>query len=209
MTEQVMRDSAEAAQYRTDIKGWVSRRGIFYGDNPGSEHAARYDGCTHTACRTCGGPVEKMWTKCQGCRDVSDGARWEAMPAAPWDGQATVYSQTLERYYSEPGDAYDDLDDGQTMGDLQLVICRPNYVPQLEGDYCSNEVSDDDEGLPAEVEAAMAAFNQAVAGIVLSWSPGKTRLAPYRTDSVRPLAGPSRLSACDAQSADSKRPGTR
>ena len=35
MNEQiVMRDSPEAAQYRTDLKGWVSRNGYDYGDGP-------------------------------------------------------------------------------------------------------------------------------------------------------------------------------
>ena len=30
--EIVMQDSDEAATYRTDIKGWVSRNGRYYGD---------------------------------------------------------------------------------------------------------------------------------------------------------------------------------
>lgn len=30
----VMRDSPEAAQYRTDLKGWVSRDGFYFGDRP-------------------------------------------------------------------------------------------------------------------------------------------------------------------------------
>ncbi len=178
MITPVMRDSAEAAQYRTEIKGWVSRSGIFYGDNPHSEDIARYDGCTHVACRTCGCATEKMWTKCNGCRDVADAARFDAMPSAPWDGKSMVFSQALERYYADPIEALDDLEDGQTMGDLQLVICSPNYVRQLEADYFADDLPEENDDLPARLEAAMDAFNQAVAGIVLSWSPGKTRLTP-------------------------------
>lgn len=43
MSEQiVMRDSPEAAQYRTDLKGWVSRDGFYFGDGPQGERTARY-----------------------------------------------------------------------------------------------------------------------------------------------------------------------
>ena len=48
MNEQiVMRDSPESAQYRTDLKGWVSRDGFYFGDGPQGERTARYAGCTH------------------------------------------------------------------------------------------------------------------------------------------------------------------
>ena len=64
----------------------------------------------------------------------------------------------------------------QTLADLRLVICEPNYVRQLEPDYCCDELPDDGD-VPDEVAEAMEAFNTAVAGIVLSWSPGKKALA--------------------------------
>ena len=55
----VMYDSPEAATYRTDIKGWVSRDGHFYGDNgPSAEHGARWSGCTHMNCK-CGTSMRK------------------------------------------------------------------------------------------------------------------------------------------------------
>lgn len=33
----VMIDSDDSAVYRTNISGWVSRHGFFFGDNPASE----------------------------------------------------------------------------------------------------------------------------------------------------------------------------
>ena len=42
--EIVMIDSTEAAQYLTDIKGWVSRRGRYFGNEPNSEEIARLEG---------------------------------------------------------------------------------------------------------------------------------------------------------------------
>lgn len=66
----VMSDSTEAAQLVT-ITGWVSRTGIFYGND---ERIARYAGCTHRPCETedCGKPTEKTYIYCDDCRHKRD-----------------------------------------------------------------------------------------------------------------------------------------
>ena len=176
----VMRDSLDAAQYRTDLKGWVSRDGFYFGDD---ERTARYRGCTHVPCDRCGAPTPKVYKTCQGCRELTLIAKYEAMPRGQWDGQAMLYSETLDRYYDTPDDAAEDLEDDQTLADLRLVICEPNYVPLIEpDDYC--DMLPEDGDVPDEVAKAMDAFNAAVAGIILSWSPGKTALAsPMATQS--------------------------
>lgn len=168
----IMRDSPEAAKPIT-LTGWVSSRGLFYRE----EATARYDGCTHVPCRDCGAPAEKTWLICQGCRDVADRKKFDALPRAKWDGVAMVYSNARDVYFSSPSDAEDSLEEGQTLDDLMLVICTPNHVRPLEGDYCSDELPDEgDDDVPAVVIDAMEAFNKAVAGVVLSWSPGKVAL---------------------------------
>jgi hypothetical protein len=172
----VMRDSPEAAEYRTGLSGWVSRDGIFYGDSPTSEATARYAGCTHVACRHCGSAVEKGWLACMPCRDKKDLERFEALPRADWDGMAMLYSEARDKYYAGPDDAEDELEEGETLADMRLVICEPNYVRQIDPDYFVDELPEDGDVHP-EVEAAMDTFNSAVAGIVLSWSPGKVALA--------------------------------
>ena len=174
--EIVMPDSEDAAQYRTGIKGWVSRHGIYYGDGPQSEQAARYAGCTHVQCSQCSAPTPKPYTKCGDCRALAEAARYEAMPRAEWDGKAMLYSEARDQYYSTPDDAAEDLEDDQTLADLRLVICEPNCVRQIKPDYCCDDLPEDGD-VPDEVAEAMEAFNEAVAGIVLSWSPGKTALA--------------------------------
>jgi hypothetical protein len=70
-TEEIMvlRDSSEAAQYRTGLSGWVSRNGRYFGE---SEDMARYDGCTHVACQYCGLPARKGWLACEGAADMGD-----------------------------------------------------------------------------------------------------------------------------------------
>jgi len=169
----VMRDSPEAAKPHK-LDGWLSRHGRFYGD----EGTARYDGCTHVACKDCSGPTPKGYLFCDACKEKKDLARYEAKPKAAWNGEF-LYSDAYDQYFADPGEAEDSLEEGQTMADLRLVICKPNYVRPLESDYCIDEMAPDDEGsLPSEVDAAMDAFNKAVAGIVLSWSPGDTALLP-------------------------------
>jgi hypothetical protein len=59
--------------------------------------------------------------------------------------------------------------------DLRLIVCEPNYVREIDNDYFFDELAEDGY-IPGEVEEAMDAFNKAVAGIVLSWSPGSKAL---------------------------------
>lgn len=170
--EMILDTDPRAATYHTDIKGWVSRDGRYYGED---ERTARYAGCTHRACERCGKPCERSWLKCSDCRAILDRERFAAKPQAEWNGSDYIYSELLDDYFADLSDAEDRLDEGQTLADLMLVICEPNHVRPLSDDYCCDELSDDGD-LPSEVEAAMDAFNKAVAGIVLSWSPGKFAL---------------------------------
>ena len=60
-----MIDDPRAATLVT-VAGWRSRDGRFYGDN---EHAARWSGCTHVKCVSCGDPTNKICSVCQSCRE--------------------------------------------------------------------------------------------------------------------------------------------
>ena len=169
----VMQDSDEAAQYRTDIKGWVSRTGLYCGDGDHGELLARYNGCTHRKCEKCDSSVEKN-SYCRQCRSDKARADFLAMPYAEWDGVAMLYSNVRDQYYSTPEDAEDALEEGETLLDLELIICKPNYARQIDDDYFCDDLPEDGD-LPVEVEAAMKSFNAQVKGVILSWYPGKTR----------------------------------
>lgn len=172
----VMRDSPEAAEYRTDIRGWVSRAGHYYGDSPSSEDTARYAGCTHVACKYCAAPTEKPYTACAQCRDRKALERFEALPRAEWDGVAMLYSDTRSEYYKDIDEAEDGLEKGETLADLRLLICEPIYVRRIDGDLFCDDLPEGEERLPPVVEQAIEAFNAAVAGIILSWTPSKVAL---------------------------------
>jgi hypothetical protein len=86
-----------------------------------------------------------------------------------------LYSVTSDRYYTDLDDALCDVDEGETLEDLRLIICEPNYASTLDIDYFSEDLPEECD-LPEEVQAAVDAFNEAVSGVILSWHPGKFAL---------------------------------
>jgi hypothetical protein len=166
----ILNTSGEAATYRTDIAGWVSRDGLFFGKD---ERTARYSGCTHLACADCGVPVPKnSYTVCRPCRETRDLKRYLERERKPYEG-GMVYSDSEDRYFESLDEALEYAEDeGKEPDDLRLLLCTPNHVRPLESDYCCDELPEDGD-LPSAIEEAMEAFNEAVKGIVVSWSPGK------------------------------------
>lgn len=165
-------DSPEAAQQVT-VTGWKSRDGFFYGND---ERTARWAGCTHVNCRDCGAVIEKRSLICDACDDKAKLARFLAMPRGPWKGQEMLYSQTRDQYYNSPDDAKDDLNQGQSLDDLRLILCTPNMPRLLDFDDFSDDLPDggDHHDLPRELIAAVEAYNEAASACApLSWSPGE------------------------------------
>lgn len=174
----ILPDSPLAAE-RKSVTGWVSRDGYFYGDGPSNERTARYAGSTHSQCSDCGAICQKVYTKCEACRDKAALARFLAMPRAPWDGEQMVYSEARDRYYNEPDDAEEELEEGETLEDLRLILCAPNRARPLDEDYFVDAMPDDGDyyTLPAALRDAIDAFNKVAAECPpLSWRPGKTAL---------------------------------
>lgn len=174
----ILPDSPEAATYRTGIAGWVSRNGTFYGDGPKGEKVARHVGCTHVLCKRCGEPTPKEYSLCDACCDKADAERYAAMPRAKWDGAAPLYSEVTGKFYGCIAEAEEyaaEMEEPQTLADLRLVICEPVYAAPLGTDYCCDDLPYDGD-IPQQLADAIDAFNSAVAGVILSWQPGKTAL---------------------------------
>lgn len=159
----------EAAASIKTVTGWVSRTGHYWGRD---EHTARHDGSTHRHCE-CGAVIEKR-SYCRACHDRREAEKYAKMPRKAWDGNGMLYSAITEHFYNDLSEAEEDLDEGQTLADLMLVFCKPNYVQELDDDYCADDLPEEEDEAPAAVREAMEAFNKAVAGIVLSWSPSDT-----------------------------------
>jgi hypothetical protein len=170
----VLSTSDEAARHVENVPGWVSRQGRFYGKD---ERAARYDGCTHVPCEDCGTPIPKGgWTVCRSCRGTRDLKRYLARERKPYEG-GMVYSDSEDKYFDSLDDAMEYAEDeGEELEDLRLLLCVPNYAKEIDSDQWADDLPDDADGeLPAELLAALEAFNAAIrkGKFILSWSPGK------------------------------------
>lgn len=176
----ILFDSDEAAEYRTNISGWVSRHGRFCGEN---EDMARYDGCTHQTCSSCDETIEKVgYTICNECRKKKKIAQYNSKHFMEWDGETPLYSEFFDEYIFEDPQEYLDeqianggIDEGLSCDSLMLVICEPQTLGMLDDEHWAEELPEDGE-LPHEVADALKVFNEALmdAGTV-SWLPGKFR----------------------------------
>lgn len=191
--EKIVLDSSDEAASIQTVTGWVSRDGRFYGND---ESLARYAGSTHRTCE-CGAVTEKSYLRCKECRHKGDIAKYNAMPSQPWDGETFLYSDAHDKYFQDLESLADHLsdyddDDKYTLEDLRLIICEPNYARQVESDFWCDELPEDGD-IPAEMKAAMKAFNEVIKRQApLSWSPGK-----FAADlaSIKAMIGPVELFA--------------
>lgn len=174
-TEIIPFDSDEAASLTT-VTGWVSRRGIFYGDN---ERGARYDGCTHKPCGDCGELIPRdSLIYCRPCLGTRDAKRYAEMPREEWDGVTPLVLYRTDTYFFDE----DELDEycaenNVAREDLQLVICeplRPRLVSALDlFDDALPEDADEDD-IPSAVRDAVDALNRELRAVApLAWTEGK------------------------------------
>lgn len=172
--DKVVLYSSDEAAKKVTVTGWLSSDGRFWGDD---EHMARWAGCTHGVC-ACGNLYPRGYTICSECRAKKERERYYAMPEAEWDGASVLYSEALDEYFTDLDDVRDALYDRPDI-DPMLVICKPNYAREIDGDdYFCDEIPEghDFESIaPKEAVEALDAFNKAMKGVVLSWSPGPNR----------------------------------
>jgi hypothetical protein len=172
--KQVLFNSDEAAQYRTNLSGWVSRGGRYCGND---ERAARYDGCTQMICEDCGKPCDKGWLVCKECSNKRDKKRYESLPVEVWNEVGMIYSDAADRYFSNWDEVDDFLEDeGGDIEGLRLTICEPQYLPLLDpSEFGCDSLAEDGE-LPDAVVDAIEKFNVVIRKTgAVSWYPGKKR----------------------------------
>lgn len=175
----IMFDSPEAATYRTDIKGWVSRDGRYYGDD---ERGARWGGCTHTTCQ-CGAVLDKhSFTKCHSCRAKEETEKYYTLPMVEWDGETPLCTWGDDKFFFSDSEVYDWMadqkaDNGGERPEVQLILCEPSKLRLLDEEYWCDDIHEDGE-LPSEVLEKMAELNEAIrnAKTVTWWNSGKVRV---------------------------------
>lgn len=92
-----------------------------------------------------------------------------------WDGESPIYSDLNDTYYRSLDEAECDLEGSQTLEDLQLLGCEPEFIRPLDESHCEDILPEDGE-LPQEVLDAMDEFNRKVEGIIISWYPSNKRI---------------------------------
>lgn len=171
----VLSTSDEAATFKTDISGWVSRLGHFYGKD---EHTARYDGCTHVPCAECGKPTERGWTKCSDCRNKKRDDKFKTFEKKEWDGKTPLALWDGDEYFFDADDLYDWCEEHEcTPQDIQLVLCRPVYARIIEDDFYYDDLPEDmnlDDVAP-ELASKIDELNKYIeeSKPILSWMPSE------------------------------------
>ncbi len=112
-----------AAEYRTDIKGWVSR-GKYFGGNEG---AARNHGSTHCVCAECGAVFEKKHRNlCPSCFVKFRQKQWDKAAKIEWDEETPIYSESTDSYYRDWDEVLDDAkEENVALGEMMLYLCKP------------------------------------------------------------------------------------
>lgn len=179
----VMRDSSEAATYRT-VTGWVSRNGRFYGKD---ERLARYDGSTHEHCDC--GLVKETNRMCDPCSSKRSTEKYLALepveysedllPIATDDGGKYFFDEwSLKDYLAENMHELD-----CTANDLMLVDTDAGTLSEIELDHWCDDLAEDydETSLPEAVRDAWLALNAAISnhnenGQPVAYYTGKRRI---------------------------------
>lgn len=178
MSKIILDTDPEAAELVT-VTLWKSSKGNLYS----REDAARYDGCTHRACEVCGEPALKHYLLCDECRDDKDIEKYESREKISWDYETPIYSETHDKYIIDSNDLNDlleeldtpliDLACGCVASTLRLRSCKPIYLSQIQEDYWSDDLAEDQD-LPKEILAALEVLNDSISSHKpVSWMPGK------------------------------------
>lgn len=148
---------AEAAEYRTDISGWVCRTCMRYAGE--DERLARYC-CTHQHVCECGKLTENNYTICDDCRVKRAKERIDNAPREDWNGTTPLCTES-DKFFFDSGDLSDYLyDEGLAVKDVTLYLCRPNTVPEFEiHEWLHDEMPEDLDELPGGWRAVEKAVN--------------------------------------------------
>ena len=169
-TKPIFPESDEAAKFVTGLSGWMDREGRFWGND---EKTARYCGSTHRHCDC--GAVVKQRSYCKDCNRKNDVEKYRTAKRIEWDLETPLYSQIHDKYLFDKDDLLDLMCESEVTDpdDLELFVCEPNYLREIESDQWADDLPEDGD-LPPAVAEAMDAFNAVIrAAEPVSWSSGK------------------------------------
>lgn len=135
-----------SATYVTNLKGWVSSNGIFFGED---EELARYNGSTHRHCsnKNCGEIVEKYKSYCNECAHDNYIKKFNNLPIVDYKNETckVIFSDLLEEYFSDESYLYDRISEycienniNKDIFDETIFRLQPCYEIKL------TEIQEDD-----------------------------------------------------------------
>ena len=169
--KQILYTSNEAAKHVTNIEGWVDINGRFCGKD---EHMARWSGCTHIICPSCGKATPKNYTICSDCRNKKAIERYNKKGRVEWDNKTPLYSEAAGEFFFDSDEIYDYMEEANcSMKSLRLIICEPTKLRFLETDYWEDELPENGE-ISEEVMQAINDLNKLLEDQPpASWHPGE------------------------------------
>jgi hypothetical protein len=169
-------DDPETASYETNIDGWVSRNGNFFGKD---EELARWDGSTHVKCRDCGEAIPKGGhLLCSNCRAEKRHERYLLKPTTMLRPDEMLYSEGAEVFFQTIKEAQKYAYEWNLeLEQLDLVTVDPIYPREIHIDYWYDQLPNDGDELPEELLDAIDDFNKKISNMPpLSYKPGKYRI---------------------------------
>lgn len=196
MSEQdkiILDTDEEAARFTTNLSGWISRHGRFFGDD---ETCARIDGATHKKCKQCEQLIVKTISYnygmsyfqselCHVCKHKESEERekkrydsYEIIPFKEWP----IYSQTYSKYFFDADELIDFIQGlsllinfKKMINDpyiLKLLKCEPIFLWEIfPEDIYADILCEQGIGVPEEIKDAFKTLNIRIreCQIPISW----------------------------------------
>lgn len=177
MNKIILPSDTEAATFKTNICGWVSRSGLFFREHKDAEKLARYEGATHVPCNDCGAVARKPALVCPECEVKREKKRYLKRKRVAWDGNFPLYSEYCDIWFWSYDEIAEHLEDTEIkdVDDLQLVPCNPVTLKEIDEGYWDEDLTEDGE-LPKKFVRALQALNKLAHETVVSWEPNKYRV---------------------------------
>lgn len=155
----ILPEEDTAATYKTDISGWVSGDGRYFGVN---EDTARYSGSTHRECPNCESIIAKN-SYCAPCSFDKRAKKHRSAEKQPWDGTTPVYAECLDQYFRDSSELFDLIED---EGDpdprtMMLYHCKPVKLSEVDESYFLDDLGEDAE-LPEAIRIQLDALNKTI-----------------------------------------------
>lgn len=158
------------------VQGWKDRHGKIHL----SEEAARYASASHVYCSKCGNvPVKKPYTICDACSHILAIERYNKLQYKECDGKTPIYSETFDIFFNDVDELTDYCSDNDfNLSELRLKLCDPNYFKEIDIDYWSDDLAEDQDELPKKLQDTVNTLNEIIRTLPpASWTPSK-----FRTD---------------------------